>query len=702
MNERNPDNKETSHIEEVFLDALEYTSGANREAFLEESCRGDAALREAVEALLRKHTHATELFQTMAQGLSASEKGMSDNPEPVDSIIGPYRIIRVLGEGGGGTVYEAQQEEPLRRNVALKILNPGTDAQKLVALFETERQTLARMEHANIARAIDAGTTPDGRPYFVMDLVQGERITDFCTHHSLPINERLCLMQQVCAAVQHAHNKGVIHCDLKPSNILVTLVDGIPVPKIVDFGIARIIAQPAPKDTDSASGEQWIGSPVYMSPEQFGMPADIDIRSDVYSLGVILYELIAGRTPFHDSHSSSIGNLRRLIRETTPEPPSRYYQGADLFSNGELDCIVLKTLEKDRENRYPTVQAFSSDIGHFLKGDPVDAHQSGHLYRLKKLMLRNRLASAAIALSALTLLVGFVTSTLLYLRANAAEREQARLRTDAEEREHVTRAAILLMQGRPEEADAEVSRMGGLLTQPSLEATNVFRQLASWNAENNDWKKSADLWLALSRVNRFDDSDMTDNATRDLVPLGPALVTVGDFARYHDLQDLLLERLGRTNNPIAAEHVLKLCLQIPASAEMMEQLRPVLKVAADSLSPAMNEAPPSWLDAWRCVAVGLCHYREGHYDEAIAWCTRALMYQNEEISRDLQAQIIRGMAKIASGDRAGGRTDLDAARIVVNGRFRNKLEFYDGGYWHDWLDARILLAEADTRLNAEP
>jgi serine/threonine protein kinase len=680
--------------EEIFLHVLELPEAA-REDFVCRTCGDDGRLRSAVDALLADHGRATALFDDAAGHLKAPADEAPGPDLAPGTLVGSYRILRRLGEGGGGVVYEADQEAPVRRKVALKLFKLDLDQKRVIARFEAERQTLALMEHPNIARVLDAGSTEAGRPYFVMDLVHGAKITDYCTLHHAPLQERLRLMQQVCAAVQHAHQKGVIHHDLKPSNILVAEIDGTPVPKVIDFGIAKVLEATNGAGPDCAIQDQLVGTPAYMSPEQFqGRAMDVDTRSDIYSLGVVLYELLVGRPPFDNDEllRAGVDEIKRRIVHEKPRRPSE--RGSSI--RRELDWIVLKALEKDRERRYATVRAFAADIECYLAHKPLDAHPPSRWYRLRKLVRRNRLASAASTIAALALLAGFTTSTLLYLRARVAEQQQARLRAEAEEREHVTRAAILLMQSRTEEADAEIRLMGGVLTQPSVEASHVFHTLGLWSAMNGDWKTSAARWLALSRVNRFDDRDMTDNATRDLLPVAPTLLEAGDVAGYDAFRELLIARLGGTNNPIAAEQVLKICLHRPATVKTLAGLAPIAAVAERSLPGGFAAVPDNWLDAWRCIALGLWHLRSGRNDEAIRWCDRALLLPDGEEARQTVGRIVRGLARLRSGaDRDAAEADLAAARSSVQRRFATRLDYGTGGYWHDWLCARLLLQEAE-------
>jgi serine/threonine protein kinase len=709
-------NPTTSTEEDIFCQALEIPDASQRELFLRNSCQANPLLRQTVDAMLADHAGATHLFQNIAAGLTRdvnAELSHTPLPDPdLGASIGPYKLVKRLGEGGGGVVYEARQEAPVHRDVALKILKSGMDPHRVMKRFQAERHALELMEHPNIARVLDAGVTPDGRPYFVMELARGLRITDHCRENALPLATRLQLLQQVCAAVQHAHQKGIIHCDLKPSNILVTSVEGMPVPKVIDFGIAKATAG-RPADWTGHGGP--VGTPIYMSPEQIQDGKDIDTRTDIYSLGVILYELLAGRPPFERDTPPSGGPknfLQRLLNEDPP-PLSRAgdHPGTTRLKwNEDLDWIVLTALQKDRERRYATVRGLAQDIARYLANEPILARPPSRLYRVQKCIRRNRLASGAIAAGVLTLVAGFTASSLLYLRADAAERkqvqlraaaeaaeqQQSRLRAEAEEREHVAKAAIFILQNKMEEADAEIQKMGGMLTQPSVEATNVFRKLAVWNALRSEWKASSQRLLALSRVNRFDDSDMTDNATRDLIPIGPVLVEAGDLDSLARFEDVLTQHFGQTNNPIAAEQVLKISLLIPPSDTIMLRLGPVAAVAEKSL-PSDSSARLNWLQAWRYFAVGLWHYRIGDHEQSIRLLNQAMTAPRNEPVVNACCLVVRSMARQKCGQSAEASVDLATARKMIEEKFLNPLEVDNQGLWHDWLMARILLREAQSK-----
>jgi len=339
-----------------------------RHGFLDAVCAGDPALRQRIDALLAAHEQPETLLATQAEAARPTIKlDLADAPdEAIGQKIGRYKILERVGEGGCGVVYVAEQTEPVRRRVALKVIKLGMDTKQVVARFEAERQALALMDHPNIAKVLDAGATETGRPYFIMELVRGIRITDYCDQNNLPTKDRLDLFIKVCQAIQHAHQKGIIHRDIKPSNILVTLHDGVPVPKVIDFGIAKATEGRLTDATVYTQLHQFIGTPAYMSPEQAEMSGlDIDTRSDIYSLGVLLYELLAGSTPFDPQElmASGIDGMRKTIREKEPQRPSTRLAtlGADQLTTtakrrsadtskllhqlkGDLDWIVMKCL----------------------------------------------------------------------------------------------------------------------------------------------------------------------------------------------------------------------------------------------------------------------------------------------------------------------------------------------------------------------
>jgi WD40 repeat protein/tRNA A-37 threonylcarbamoyl transferase component Bud32 len=440
--------------QEIFNAALEHTVGPARDAFLAGACGDDPNLRQCVEALLASHTEAGTFLAKPAGPVSPTGTHLVPITEKAGDKIGRYKLLQQIGEGGCGVVYMADQEEPVRRRVALKVIKLGMDTKSVVARFEAERQALAIMDHPNIARVLDAGATETGRPYFVMELVRGVRITEFCDQQKLSTRARLELFMQVCSAIQHAHQKGIIHRDLKPSNVLVTIIDGVPVPKVIDFGIAKATNQQSLTDkTLFTAFEQFIGTPAYMSPEQAEMSGvDIDTRSDIYSLGVLLYELLTSQPPFDAGElvRSGLDGIRRTLRDQEPPKPStrlntlahgelttvaraRHTEAPKLVHlvRGDLDWVVMKCLEKDRARRYETANALAADIQRHLTNEPVVARPPSAVYRLSRLARRNKLAFAAAGAVTVALLLGLIIASWQAVRATRAE-QQARLAERAE------------------------------------------------------------------------------------------------------------------------------------------------------------------------------------------------------------------------------------------------------------------------------
>ena len=433
-------------IEAVFQEALALEA-ADRSEFLERVCP-DAGFSARIDALLAAHDQESgflpggDSIETVASDVSASEEtGM---------LIGRYKLLEKLGEGGFGSVWAAEQREPVKRRVALKIIKLGMDTKQVVARFEAERQALALMDHPNIAKVLDAGTTDTGRPYFVMELVKGIPITKYFEQEGTKVTEKLQLFMRVCQAIQHAHQKGIIHRDIKPSNVMVTLHDGEPVPKVIDFGIAKATQGELTDKTIYTQYSQFIGTPAYMSPEQAEMSGlDVDTRSDIYSLGVLLYEILTGTTPFETSElmASGIDEMRKIIRERDPVRPStrltqtleedgspRGSHVQQLRLSRELDWIVLRCLEKDRSRRYETAIGLAKDVQRHLDNEPVLACPPSRLYRLQKAWRRNKFAWGAMAAVAASLVLGMTGSLWMADEARRQKNEANQARSDAEQK----------------------------------------------------------------------------------------------------------------------------------------------------------------------------------------------------------------------------------------------------------------------------
>ena len=431
-----------SELEQIYHDARAIGSPEERAVFLERTCQGDDELRAKVEELLAADD---QMGSFMEENAAAAVDFTIDDPvrERPGSQIGRYKLLEEIGEGGFGLVFIAQQHEPIERRVALKVIKPGMDTREVIARFEAERQALALMDHPHIAKVLDAGTTDSGRPYFVMELVRGLPITDYCDQSQLTLRDRLQLFAELGKAVQHAHQKGIIHRDIKPTNVLVTEQDGQPTVKIIDFGVAKALDRRLSQHSVYTRFQQMIGTPVYMSPEQTGMSRlDVDTRSDIYSLGVLLYELLTGCTPFDREQLAhgALQEVQRIIREEDPPKPSskltdsgdhlpsiaaaRHTEPAKLTRvvRGELDWIVMKCLEKDRNRRYDTALGLVHDIERYLHDEPVKASPPSRIYRLRKFAHRYRVPLAVGLAFTCVLVLGFGISVWQAVRATRSER----------------------------------------------------------------------------------------------------------------------------------------------------------------------------------------------------------------------------------------------------------------------------------------
>ena len=438
-------------IEELFHKA-KVLAAEDRATFLDEACVEDLELRAEVESLLTHSERTTSLVDIRAANAETNSTIVERGPlaEGPGTRIGAYKILQQIGEGGFGVVYMAEQEEPVQRKVALKIIKLGMDTKQVIARFEAERQALAMMDHPNIASVLDGGATETGRPYFVMELVKGIPITEYCDKGKLTTRQRLELFKEVCQAIQHAHQKGIIHRDIKPSNVLVTLHDTRAVPKVIDFGIAKATSRRLTEKTLFTEFRHFIGTPEYMSPDQAEMSGlDVDTRTDIYSLGVLLYELLTGTTPFDSKtlRQAAYGEIQRIIREVEPPKPSTRVDtlvrdGTEIATKGQveptalrrlfkgdLDWIVMKAMDKDRTRRYQSASELSADIDRYTSNQPILAGPPSVLYKFRKFVLRHRLSVAAGSLVAAAILIGVTLAMIGFIEA----RDEARHSLDVSE-----------------------------------------------------------------------------------------------------------------------------------------------------------------------------------------------------------------------------------------------------------------------------
>jgi serine/threonine protein kinase len=720
----------TKQLEDaVFFTALNLSDLEQRRLFLDQACTGDPGLRAAVEELLSAQGNAEHFFAKGASALNlpadeipaAIHEGISGKTfldEQIGTKVGPYKLLQKLGEGGCGVVYMAEQEKPVRRRVAVKVIKLGMDTKNVIARFEAERQALALMDHPNIARVLDAGATETGRPYFVMELVRGVKITEYCDENKFDTRQRLELFIQVCHALQHAHQKGIIHRDIKPSNILVTHHDGVPVPKVIDFGIAKAIEGRLSELTLFTAYEQLIGTPAYMSPEQAEYSGlDVDTRSDIYSLGVLLYELLTGKTPFDQKEmmQSGVEGVRRTLREREPQRPSgilttlhgteltataahRHSDPPKLISllKGDLDWIVMKSLEKDRTRRYETANGLAMDVQRYLSNEPVVARPPSRLYRFQKLVRRNKIIFTASGLVFLSLMAGLGMSTWLFFREREARHEQVILREKAESaeqraeaREKINQAAIYVHQGKFDEAGKLLGEVKSPLPKPSYDGVLAYRTVGEWLALQARWDESAARYLGLMEIDKL---DPWGAVTLDYQACGVVLTESGQLRKYEVFRRATVDSFATTTNGDAAGRVLKTCLLLPPDANLLRHILPL----ADAAEKFFRSLGPQQLWTWSAVPVGLWQYRTGNYDKAIESCRRCLNEKDKTSAQSATLRIILAMSVHQTGDVAAARSYLAQAKEAIDAWFKQGIESGDDrdGHWYDWVFARQLLREA--------
>jgi hypothetical protein len=736
----------------VYEAALKVEDPARRKMFLDQACVGDAELRAGVEAMLSAHADAERFFAEGSLALKVSAEAFQSGnggpaltgdsrvklpeDEQIGTRIGRYTLLEKIGEGGCGSVYLAEQEEPVRRTVAFKIIKLGMDTKNLVARFAAERQALALMDHPNIARALDMGATDSGRPYFVMELVRGEKITDYCDQENLDIRHRLALFLQICHAVQHAHQKGIIHRDIKPSNILVTTDNGTPTPKVIDFGISKAITGERLADnTVFTACEQFIGTPAYMSPEQAQMERmDVDTRSDIYSLGVLLYELLTGHTPFDGKEliKSGMEELRRTLREVEPPRPSAMlgalakedlvaaarHRGIEpdrliALARGDLDWIVMKALEKDRARRYESASEMVLDLQRYLDGEAVLACPPGRMYLLKKLIRRNKVMFAAAAAVLAALLLGLGISTWFFFQERAARQaaeteknEETVLLTKVEAGQNIARAALDWDAGKFPDAAALVLKISPDSLYPSLQAAEVYRNIVSWYAMHEQWQDASNFLGGLLHVDQYRNYN-SPAAIWDLLEAGATLVEIGNpqaAAQYEQLRQEAIRRGAGTADPLAAERLIRTSLLLPASQETLQALDLPAQTVAISLSNTQSGAISASGEApWRWVALALMEYRRGRWAEAVQRC-QSLPSADANPARLAAVRLIRAMSWQALGKSGEAVAELQQGRELVEAKFHTGLTAgrNSEGYWFDWAMVQILLREAERAIQSAP
>jgi serine/threonine protein kinase len=646
--------------ETIFEQALEIGSKDAREAFLRMACCGDAALLERLQGLLRAHDRAGRFLGQAGPGTAGEAATLASLTERAGDRIGRYKLLQQIGEGGCGVVYMAEQEEPVRRRVALKVIKPGMDTRNVIARFEAERQALALMDHPNIARVFDAGATESGRPYFVMELVRGVKITEYCDEKHLSTRERLDLFIKVCQAVQHAHQKGIIHRDLKPSNILVTVNDGVPVPKVIDFGIAKATTDQQLTDkTLFTAFDRFIGTPAYMSPEQAEVTSvDIDTRSDIYSLGVLLYELLTGTTPF-DARlllQAGLDEMRKTIREKEPVRPStrvstlggddatttakRRGLDAPRLANllrGDLDWIVMRCLEKDRARRYETANGLAMDLQRYLGNEPVLARPPSWFYGFQKTVRRHKLAFAAASAVAFALLLGLASSTVLYWRERSAHAEASRQKRAATEQAAIAQAVQTF------------------LVDDLLKQASSFAQAERQFPPDPNLTVREALERATARIgNRFKDEPLVEAEIR--YSIGEALLGVGEAERaiphFQRALDLRQARLGP--NHVQTMFTIRGLGAAYGRASRQERALALFDEAVKLSRASLGAEHPQTLLSMHALATG---YQEaGKLDQALRLGEEVLTLQSAKLGAD-HPDTLNSMATLANTYGRMGKLD---------------------------------------------
>jgi serine/threonine protein kinase/tetratricopeptide (TPR) repeat protein len=729
----------------LFAKALELPA-SERAAFLDRACGDDLNLRQWVEDLLRAHDTAGDFLQNPAADAVRSEEAPIGE-QPGD-FIGHYKLLQKIGEGGCGVVYMAEQAEPVRRLVALKVIRPGMDTRSVIARFEAERQALALMDHPNIAKVFDAGATKSGRPFFVMELVKGVKITDYCDQESLTTAERLDLFVQVCQAIQHAHQKGIIHRDIKPSNILVTKTEqGAALPMVIDFGIAKATTNQRLTDrTVFTALEMLIGTPAYMSPEQAEMGGvDVDTRSDIYSLGVLLYELLTGSTPFDSKTAMKAGldEVRRLIREKEPARPStrlstmnaveltatahhRHAAPLNLIRSvrGDLDWIVMKALEKDRSRRYATANGMALDVQRHLANEAISARPPSSFYRFQKLVLRNKLVFTGLGLIAAIFLGSSIIVWSMERRARQkavdgerkARNELDALSIQAEqdqyygklaESEKHSREALAMWRkrgesGSPQALDESVRLYRILMNQTRFdEAEQVMNEALtpellrqSISADFLDMKVEA-----LGHLGRWQEASAAATRAFENQPINSGrypmvaalLLKTHNRTGYDQFCKRIFAMNGTSTNTLVADAVAKSCLFAPSSEVDLEGIGHLANTAV-TFGVSDSGAMPFFQ-----VCKALSEYRLGHFSEAAEWAQKS---GDSALYASWHACGVLAMANWQLGKKGEARAMLARGQKLAPPGMPANVAQSPGNDWLAWLYARIQLDEAEALMKS--
>ena len=723
---------------EVFTAAVQLPA-KEQLAYLEMVCVKDGEMRQRIEGLLKAHSKSLEFLERGPAELTAQTVLTGEKP---GDRIGHYKLLQQIGEGGCGVVFMAEQTEPVCRRVALKVVKPGMDTKNVIARFEAERQALALMDHPNIAKIFEAGATESGRPYFVMELVRGIKITDYCDHLSASTVDRLKIFIKVCDAVQHAHHKGIIHRDIKPSNVLVTeLLDGSSLPKVIDFGIAKAITgQRLTDKTLFTEFELLIGTPAYMSPEQAALTSiDIDTRSDIYSLGVLLYELLAGSTPFDTREllKSGLDEVRRVICNENPVRPStrvstlpeneltsvsksRRVEPPKLIRElrGDLDWIVLKAMEKDRKRRYSTVNDLAQDVQRYLDGEMVSARPPTIHYKLGRFVKRHKLMCAGFVTMALLLATClFVTARLLisqremrhelevvemedeaavlrnaqsYLRAADKYSQALQLQVkyfglNQRRTSQLLESAVdgLLWDHRSQDAERLMNEY--LVPQQSFQIASV-----DWLILRSESEAQMQRWpVARMFAERAIAQDPNNYISYHLLTV--LLVETNDVQAYHEICQKIVARFAGTRNRNVADQMAKDCLILPDSGV---DLAVVDKMAQTAVESGKGQAGYAFFLCCKAMA----EYRLGNLSEAIRWSTNALADPFPYTTAEASA--ILAMAQFKSHNEEQARKTLAKCETVVKTQLPkpgdSEMKINVGQDWKDWIISRQLFSEASS------